>query len=116
MPITHRWPHLFTNSTRATPTSLLNLLKPVPNYSEKDGQCWDKLASWVGIVGAGLYIVHNGRYIVHNNKVLTLASAGRLVHVVVGAAVVELLSYWSVRSPLWFLGMMWLLSKAETKK
>jgi len=117
MPVTtHRWPNRWPDYSDG---SLLNLLKPVPSYREKDGRLWDQVASWVGMVGAGLYIVHTGRHVFQNtnNKVLGLTcAAGSLVKVVVGAGVVELLSYWSVRSPLWFVGMMWLLSKAETNK
>lgn len=110
-PITHRWPKL-TNSKG----SLLNLLRPIPYYS--DAGCntikWDNVASWAGFAGAGLFIVQSG---VRNvgGWALSLKSAGRLVGMVVGAGVVEVLVYWSVRSPLWFLGTMWLLSKADMR-
>jgi hypothetical protein len=108
---THRW-SVYKESPRQVWWGrlllLIRLVQPVPQTPSKALNArWDACASWVGFAGAAACLASRGTSVLH--KGLSLQGASDMALLLFETGATEILTYWVVRSPLWFGGLMYLL-------
>jgi len=111
-PITHRWNVGRRPLALRIWRAIAPLLSPVPQAPTKALNArWEECASWMGLAGAAVCLASHGTSVL--SKGLSLRTAERMVVLLLQSGAAEVLTYWAVRSPLWFGGFMYLLCRAR---